>query len=395
MHTRAPREAKPFLAGLAGRLYNPGVMQADISSSGMWIHDPSDAYRVVSSEVNVHKDYGLLDLVARSRFNTDGKDWERRRPLSQPALNNAARPANLAFIEQAFTGAADDVKAGMPLALALQRAALSVFCAAMDIEPAQERLLAWFSDLRDFMGWLQYRSWVTAPAGEMEALKAECARRVGELAAILEADAASRALLARFTAEAGEDPPFDPVGEIAMLMIGGTETTYSSLLWCFDVLGRAAPVQQRLREELARDPQAPGIRLFIMEVLRRFPPIPLITRRLVEDTMLDGRHFAAGSLVAVSIVGLHHHPDKWSDPDTFDPVRPEFAQGTYDRSAWVPFLAGKRTCGGTRLAMAELEQALRTFLPRFEIEQPAELVGFNYSVAMAPATAPRIRLTPC
>ena len=43
---------------------------------------------------------------------------------------------------------------------------------------------------------------------------------------------------------------------------------------------------------------------------------------------------------------MHHHPNYWKDPETFDPER--FANGTSEfvRNSYIPFIGGPRACLG-------------------------------------------------
>ncbi|MGI9016701.1 MAG: cytochrome P450 [Euzebya sp.] len=41
----------------------------------------------------------------------------------------------------------------------------------------------------------------------------------------------------------------------------------------------------------------------------------------IQDTDLDGHYVPRGTPAMIAALPLHHDPDLWSDPDTFDPNR--------------------------------------------------------------------------
>ena len=388
--------AEAFLAGLAASLYSPKLGDNPDDNQGMWICDSSTAQAVFAAEDQFAKDYGLVSLFAKSRLNTEGASWDARWKMSQRQFNAASKPSSEGFVRECFEAAVGELEAGAPdLRTEILSASLQVFLTTMGISPSVPLIAQWMNGCRSLLTRLQYRSWVAPEAAEREQLQAECQAARRQFHSILQKDEASETLLRRF-AEVGRDiEDFDAVGELAILAFGGSETTTASILWCLDILGRAPEVQGRIRDEiLSGDTDAKYLRCFIHETLRRFPVVPIVARKCLESIDLNGRRFEKGQTLIVSIVGLHHQADKWQNPEIFDSSRAEFMNKSYDRASFMPFSAGSRACGGARLAMMEIEQALRAFLPRFTIHQPAEAVGFNYSLSLASATSGTIKLTP-
>lgn len=368
----------------------------DYSNQSMLICDSATAQAVLAADSRLAKDYGLVSLLAKSRLNTDGHSWNVRRQLSQRQLMDGGKPSAEPFVDWIFADAFQSAPAsGASLRDEILKASLRIFLGTMGISPPVDLLFQWMKDSRELLTRLQYRSWVAPGAVELQELQDQCVDARRQLRTILEQDEASCELMRRFD-EAGKGVDgFDAVEELAMITFGGSETTTASILWCLDVAGRSTDVQNRMRDEvLTNSPDAKYLRTFIHEVLRRFPAVPMVTRKCLEDVELNGRMFHKGQTILISIVGLHHQADKWHDPDVFDASRAEFMQRSYDRQSFMPFSAGARTCGGTRLAMLEIEQALRHFLRNFNLRQSADHVGFDYSLAMAPSTSGTIELTP-
>lgn len=69
---------------------------------------------------------------------------------------------------------------------------------------------------------------------------------------------------------------------------------------------------------------------------------------------------------------MHHHPNYWKDPETFDPER--FANGTSEfvRNSYIPFIGGPRACLGKHLAMAKMKIMIYKMLRAFDM---ASIVG--------------------
>lgn len=86
----------------------------------------------------------------------------------------------------------------------------------------------------------------------------------------------------------------------------------------------------------------------IKEVLRLFPSVPVISRRLGEElTLTDGKIVPKGTNVTMLIYDMHHSPQVWDNPEQFDPDRflPDNVAKRHP-FAYLPFSAGQRNCIG-------------------------------------------------
>ena len=95
----------------------------------------------------------------------------------------------------------------------------------------------------------------------------------------------------------------------------------------------------------------------VIEETFRIKPISESLFHLVEkNTLFNGVHLPAKTLIQANITSVHFNPEIFADPNTFNPSRfisPE--TGQFQRSEHVlPFTTGLRACPGRRIAMMEL-----------------------------------------
>ena len=53
--------------------------------------------------------------------------------------------------------------------------------------------------------------------------------------------------------------------------------------------------------------------------MRLYPPAFINGRVAVRDCELGGYAVPAGAMVMLNVVGTHHHPGYWDDPEGYDP----------------------------------------------------------------------------
>ncbi|MXQ93492.1 hypothetical protein E5288_WYG021194 [Bos mutus] len=171
--------------------------------------------------------------------------------------------------------------------------------------------------------------------------------------------------------------------EADTFMFEGHDTTASGLSWVLYNLAKHPEYQERCRQEvqdLLRDreskeiewddlAQLPFLTMCIKESLRLHPPVSVISRRYAQDTLLpDGRVIPKGVICLINIIGTHHNPSVWPDPEVYDPFRfePENIKGR-SPLAFIPFSVGPRNCIGQTFAMTEMKVVLALTLLRFRV----------------------------
>ncbi len=203
--------------------------------------------------------------------------------------------------------------------------------------------------------------------------------------------------------------------EAATLFVAGHETTATALTWAIHLLAKRPDVLARVRAEadaIGRDGPtfADAARLttttrVFKEALRLYPPVIALPRRALTDVEIAGVALPAGTIIFVSIYGIHRQPGEFPDPERFDPdhFTPE-AEARRPRGAYLPFGAGPRVCIGNHFAMLEGPLVLATLLRDFEISvDPALRVVPGDGATLRPSTpisarirtrGPRVRRLP-
>lgn len=197
------------------------------------------------------------------------------------------------------------------------------------------------------------------------------------------------------------------VDNLLTFVSAGHETTALALAWTFRVLAEHPEVEERVVAEMARlgaDPESdpdsvdglPYTRQVLLEVMRLYPPAPLIVRRTRAPVRLGDTVVPAGQSVHVPVYALHRHALLWDRPEAFDPGRfaPERAAAR-DRYAYLPFGAGARVCIGMGLALTECLVVLATLLPAFRLRPvTAEMPAAQFRVTLRPRGGLTMRVAP-
>jgi len=186
------------------------------------------------------------------------------------------------------------------------------------------------------------------------------------------------------------------VDELIIFLIGGHNTTATTLAYALWALGRHLGVQERVAAEVAQigdRPLTPDdvVRLqftvqVLHEALRLCPPAPTGTRVATCDVEVAGFRVKAGTVLAFGRRSVQRDPSLWDEPLKFDPDRfnPERAAGR-DRWQYLPFGGGPRSCIGEHLATLEATLAMATIVRRFEIRSIEHDFPLTVSMTMTAA----------
>ena len=192
------------------------------------------------------------------------------------------------------------------------------------------------------------------------------------------------AMIAARDAEGSGLDDGDVAGNVMTMLLAGEDTTANTLAWMTYLMHAHPDVMQRAAEEVrqvigaaafAREYEQLGALKFLEacanETLRLKPVVPINATQAVRDTVVDGIHVPAGTLVMCLMrppaIDERHFPNA----HTFYPQRwlSDSAQAAASaKRVAMPFGAGPRLCPGRYLAMVEIKMVMAMLLGSFEIE---------------------------
>jgi cytochrome P450 len=166
--------------------------------------------------------------------------------------------------------------------------------------------------------------------------------------------------------------------EAMTLFIAGHETTANALAWTFMLLAKHPDARAKMEAELdalGRVPsygdleRLPYTLAVLKESMRLYPPAYMVARRAAQRVTVGPYELPKGALVILNIVGIHHRPEYFPDPEAFLPERfaPE-AERSIPKHAYLPFGGGPRICIGNHFALMEGQLTLAHLAQRLRFE---------------------------
>ncbi len=189
----------------------------------------------------------------------------------------------------------------------------------------------------------------------------------------------------------------DVLDHMIFLMMAAHDTTTSTLTSLSWELARHPEWQERIREEsLALGDSRPdfdaldgleSLTLAMREVLRRYPPLPVIPRTAQREFAWEGYRIPEGAMVVVSPIHSHYMTEWWDEPQRFDPERFSPARAEHQRHthSWIPFGGGTHMCVGRRFAEAQVRLVMHQLVQRYRWSVPD---GYEMPVQQAPISKP-------
>jgi cytochrome P450 len=362
---------------------------------GAMVSDPKTADEILRAPAQFTKNFKLLLALGHSRFTTNEAEWKLRHELTQRYYARAGTALNREKVAEVYRRRFAGCESANPSAItrALLAASTEIFHDAFGCAIAIEPMLSFFDRLRDVLKRLQYFSLISPSPSERSALEQQAQWISQQYQTEIERSATLKALIAQFQAQAQiRTGDFRAVDEFMMNFFAAIETTAATLSTAIDRLGVYQDAQERLFSEIVADDAFPQLECFINETLRYYPPVPALFRQVASDAQIEGLRLKAGGVIIISIIGVHHHPTYWKEPDVFDYTRTEFVENTYDRRAFIPFASGIRSCGGVKLAKLELSEGLKAFIRRFIVKRQGKDISFDYTIAMRPKSWDRVEI---
>lgn len=154
-------------------------------------------------------------------------------------------------------------------------------------------------------------------------------------------------------------------------IFGASQDTLSvALQWLILFLVRYPDIQTKLQEEVDKvvsrnrlpcvedQPNLPYVVAFLHELMRFSSFVPVtIPHATTTDTSIMGYHIPKGTVVFVNQWSVNHDPQKWKNPEEFNPSRFMDSEGFLNKdltSSVMIFSLGKRRCIGEDLSKMQL-----------------------------------------
>ncbi len=165
--------------------------------------------------------------------------------------------------------------------------------------------------------------------------------------------------------------------ESVTLFIAGHETTAVTLTWAWYLLSQHPEVEAKLRAELAQvlDERTPTVHdhlpyadMIIKETMRLYPPVPLIPRTVMNDTVVGGYRFVKNGGALFAAYAAHRNERYFPESERFSPERwDDDFEKRIPRYAYFPFGGGPRVCIGNQFALMEARLILATMAQRYRL----------------------------
>jgi cytochrome P450 len=204
--------------------------------------------------------------------------------------------------------------------------------------------------------------------------------------------------------------PLDPQAlrnEAIVLLMAGHETTANTLAWTWYILSQTPEVERRLHCEIdevlgdrppayAHVPKLIYTRAILEEVMRLYPPVPVLSREAAREEKFEGRRIRRGSVILVSPWLLHRHRKLWTNPDHFVPER--FLPGSSEpvsKFAYIPFSVGPRVCAGMAFGLTEAILCVATLAQCFKLRmKPGHQAEATCRITLRPGEKLPMQIVP-
>ncbi|KAH8426343.1 uncharacterized protein LDX57_004086 [Aspergillus melleus] len=183
------------------------------------------------------------------------------------------------------------------------------------------------------------------------------------------------------------------IAQIVVILGAGFESTGGTLSWALYCLANYPDVQKMLREELAHAKagresleeeeydRLSMLNAIVMEATRLYLAFPLLLRKSIRDTTINGQLVPKGTYVGMctrAINCAHHlwgpdaekfNPERWIDRSDAQNHRINALGGAPASVCMLSFFHGTKSCVGRALALAQMKRQIAVLVERFLIER--------------------------
>lgn len=211
------------------------------------------------------------------------------------------------------------------------------------------------------------------------------------------------AMLAAREVEGSEFTDEEISGNVLTMLLGGEDSTASTMAWMFHFLTEHPDIQARAQAEVDevlgegemltnyRDHERLSyVEAIAFETMRLKSVFPVLFLGTNQDVELGGARIPAGTAIFLLTRQCGMQEEAFASPRQFLPERWMAAragiQEGHNAKAFVPFGAGPRFCPGRNLALLEIKAVMAMLCRNFSISKPADAkpVGEQFGFLMAP-----------
>eukprot|EP01018_Ginkgo_biloba_P005178 Gb_41167 [translate_table: standard] len=165
------------------------------------------------------------------------------------------------------------------------------------------------------------------------------------------------------------------------MLVGGVDTSATTLEWAMAELLRSPHLMKRAQKEIesvvgknrrvmeSDMPNLEYIECLVKETLRLHPPLPLfLPHESTEECRVGGYSLPAKTRLIVNVLAITTHPAVWEDPLAFKPERFMGSDINVKGQMFelIPFGSGRRACPAQPLALVIVGFTLAQLLHCFE-----------------------------
>ncbi|KAG5863608.1 hypothetical protein JTB14_025728 [Gonioctena quinquepunctata] len=173
------------------------------------------------------------------------------------------------------------------------------------------------------------------------------------------------------------------VQELIDIFVENVLHSYSTVVFCLYELASHREIQDDLIGEIRRFNKNNStislenlhhliyLEAIVKETLRKYPPIPLVTKKPKKDQNMNdfGLNIPKNYLVFATIFGIHHDPLNYPDPESFDPDRFHEDNMKYIKpNTYVPFGMDWRRSICFRLTAVHIKLCIFNILSSFSVK---------------------------
>uniref|UniRef100_A0A7S3E6C8 Cytochrome P450 n=1 Tax=Rhodosorus marinus TaxID=101924 RepID=A0A7S3E6C8_9RHOD len=190
------------------------------------------------------------------------------------------------------------------------------------------------------------------------------------------------------------------VDQCMTFLIAGHETTASALQWIIVVLSQHPEAVEKIRHELHGKEltyetlrNSKYLNAVVKEVLRLYPPVPIVSRQALEDVEVQGFRIPKNTLIVIPPAVIHMLEENFDHAEEFIPERWLREDNPAKASNFLSFNIGGHNCIGQRFAFFELLVLVSVLYTRFNIQATEERYRKYSRVTMKPSPELFVRVS--